>query len=438
MKFYPKFLSKLVLPIAERVLNYQFISTLNFWKEIEKLDLEMIKSFQQKELEKLLFHAVKTVPGYSNLSATSRLTDFPIATKSMYRKNEDIWISTSFKKEDLLIEKSSGSSGLQGKVYMSRKESMRSLAHQTYMWSWAGYQPGERLLQLGMTLNRGVIKSLKDLLFRTIYTQAFNLNKEEVYKNLSKFRRKNGNIYFGGYASGLYEYARLGQENGINDIHFRSVISWGDKMFNHYRKTIESQFKTKVFDTYGCTEGLMIAGQCEFGSYHILSPHVFLEILDDQGKEVNVGEIGNVVVTRLDAYAMPLIRYSLGDLAIKEAEEIKCKCGKPFPLLRKIIGRDTDLVQTPSGKKLIVHFFTGIMEHKTEIIQFRVVQEDTQCFILEYIPERDDLNVDEILLQIKLEMEQKADEKLNIKFRKVPQILPTPSGKPQIIISNLK
>jgi phenylacetate-CoA ligase len=289
-----------------------------------------------------------------------------------------------------------------------------------------------------MTLNRGLVKSFKDILFRTTYTQAFNLNKAEIQMNLLNFRKKNSNIYFGGYASGLYEYARLGQEMGINDVKFESVISWGDKMFNHYRKTIESQFKTKVFDTYGCTEGLMIAGQCHFGKYHILSPHIFLELLDENGNEVNVGEIGNVVVTRLDAFAMPLIRYRLGDLAIREAEDVKCECGKPFPILRLIVGRDTDLVRTPSGKNLIVHFFTGIMEHRTEIIQFQIVQEKADQFVLEYIPEREVLKLEDSLLEIHAEMEQKAGEKLNIVFKKVNQILPTPSGKPQIISTTLK
>jgi phenylacetate-CoA ligase len=160
--------------------------------------------------------------------------------------------------------------------------------------------------------------------------------------------------------------------------------------------------------------------------------------LDDHGNEVKDGEIGHVVVTRLDAFAMPLIRYRLGDLAIKETEDVKCECGKPFPILRLIVGRDTDLVETPTGKKLIVHFFTGIMEHRTEIIQFRIVQEQADQFVLEYIPESEVLKLEDTLLGILAEMEQKAGEKLNIVFKKVNQILPTPSGKPQIISTTLK
>jgi len=126
MKLYPNFLKKVILPIAEKLLNFPFISILNNWIHLEKFDSEQIKAYQQNQLNKLLLHAIKTVPGYSKLSVKSILQDFPVATKAMYRKNEDLWISSRFKKDDLLIEKSSGSSGVQGKVYMSHVESMRA------------------------------------------------------------------------------------------------------------------------------------------------------------------------------------------------------------------------------------------------------------------------------------------------------------------------
>ena len=66
----------------------------------------------------------------------------------------------------------------------------------------------------------------------------------------------------------------------------------------------------------------MIAGECREGSMHIMSPHVYIEILDDDGNRLPAGQLGKVVVTRLDAFAMPLVRYYLGDLAILAPPEI--------------------------------------------------------------------------------------------------------------------
>lgn len=437
MKAYPQVLQNILLPVAEKLLGTPYISVIREWQQLEKQDPQTIQTIQQKKLEEILTHAQRNVPGYQSLPSDAKLHDFPISTKAMYLKNEDLWIASGFKKEDLLIEKSSGSSGIQGKVYMSKAESMSEIAHQTFLWTWSGYQPGDMLLQLGMTPNRGIFKKIKDLLFRTNYTQAFDLNKEEVITNLHAVKGKDLNMFFGGYASGLYEYARITMAQNIKNVHFKAVISWGDKMFDHYRSLIESEFQCKVYDTYGTTEGFVIAGQCDHGSYHILTPHLYLEVLDDFGQEVAAGTWGHVVVTRLDAFAMPLIRYRLGDLAIKEDPNKTCACGRPFPMLRKIIGRDTDVVRTPAGKALIVHFFTGIFEHIEEIRQFQVVQNKVDCLTIKYISELKDELIGEVLQNAKRTMDEKAGETLHVYFERVEEIKSSPSGKPQIILSQI-
>jgi len=164
---------------------------------------------------------------------------------------------------------------------------------------------------------------------------------------------------------------------------------------------------------------------------HLLTPQTYIEILDKDGNEVKAGEIGYVVATRLDAFSFPLIRFYLGDLAIKKNENEKCNCGKHFPMLEKVIGRDTDIVHTPSGKALIVHFFTGIMEHFGQIKQFKVVQRNKNEIEIEYIP---DENFELALLEkISETMFGKANERFNIKYLKVNTIAATASGKPQII-----
>jgi phenylacetate-CoA ligase len=106
-------------------------------------------------------------------------------------------------------------------------------------------------------------------------------------------------------------------------------------------------------------------------------------------------------------------------------------------MLRKIVGRDTDIVKTRSGRMLIVHFFTGILEHFPAIKQFRIVQKNIDGFILEYIPEPDLFEM-KILEDVQEIIESKINEKVKIEFLKVDEIKPTASGKPQIIKSLLK
>ena len=100
-------------------------------------------------------------------------------------------------------------------------------------------------------------------------------------------------------------------------------------------------------------------------------------------------------------------------------------------MLEKVIGRDTDIVHTPSGKALIVHFFTGIMEHFEQIKQFKVVQRNKSEIEIEYIPD-ENFELD-ILDQISETMYGKANERFTIRYIEVNSIAATASGKPQII-----
>lgn len=431
-------LEKLILPSGDFILGTNFISELRRWRKVQWEDYNSINNRQLSRLSALLTHSLANVEYYKNLNVAYNpdpaqfLKKFPLLTKEIIKNQGDKLIANGFKKEKLIKESSSGSSGIQSTVYLTKHEVSKTQAAQILLWEWSGFTPGWPMLQLGMTPQRGFVKKLKDYFFRVDYQQAFNISRSEVQHAL--LRTCNKNYIFGGYASGLYGYALIAEQLAI-DCSFKAVISWGDKMFPHYRTKIENLFKTRVFDIYGTTEGFVIAGQCPAGSYHILSPHVYLELLDEKGNEVGPGQLGYVVVTRLDAYAMPLIRFYLGDIAVKEDENFRCTCGRHLPVLRQIIGRDTDIVRTSSGKLLIVHFFTGIFEHVPQIRQFRIVQKEFDRIIVEYIPEPDCSEL--ILNRLRETIQNKLEEKIIVDFVKVTNIPNTPSGKPQIIKSEL-
>ncbi|MBN2105744.1 phenylacetate--CoA ligase family protein [bacterium] len=375
------------------------------------------------------------IPYYQQKVKTQNpsVTDIPFVDKSILL-NTGLSAFMDSSRKIYFTDYTSGSSGIQGKFHSDRAAYSIAVAIQMLWWQWAGYEYGNPLLQLGMTTKRGLKKKLKDIFFHVNYQQAFHIEKDRVVDTLIHLRRKKAH-FFMGYASALYEYARIAKEAGIDDIKLKSVVSWGDKMFPHYRRIIEKQFHTEVFDTYGANENTMIAAECEYHNYHIMTPHIYLELLDNQGNEVKPGQIGHVVVTRLDNYLMPLIRYQIGDLAVKADPEKKCPCGRGFPLLEKIIGRDTDIVYTKGGKSLIVHFFTGIFEYVEQIRQFQVIQHSLEDIEIRFIPSEN--FSDHILESIQQDMYKKANERFPVRFTITDSILPTPSGKPQIVISHL-
>jgi phenylacetate-CoA ligase len=439
-------LENVVFRSGDAILQTSFVPALKRWREVSTYDERSLAALQRKNLKALLLYLSESNRYYRNLlpdastvlngDPAAVLKSLPILDKEIIRNNLDDLVSDPFVKNrhKLILEKSSGSSGVQGSVYMSRAEAYNVSAAQTHLWEWAGYRLGRELLQLGMTTDRGLIKSLKDHFSNTTYKPAFQIDGEDVKRTLGQFENR-GDAFFGGYASGLYSYATIAEQSGLK-TKFRSVISWGDKMFPHYRKKIERTFDTRVFDTYGCTEGMMIAGQCELGTYHVLSPHVYLELLDDDGHEVPPGHVGKVVVTRLDGRSFPLVRYKLGDLAARPERQEPCGCGRHYPQLAMVVGRDTDIVVTPKGNPLIVHFFTGIFEHEQDIKQFRIVQHENRDLLVEYVTDREDH--DPVLDRLRERMNHNSGEELPLTFKRVGSIPPTKSGKPQIVLSLLK
>jgi phenylacetate-CoA ligase len=436
MNLYNFFIERAIIPAFDAVSGSALKRQLDEWRMTQWLPTNELEALQRDRLARLLQFASERVPFYRDLGLTvgadpyEALRAFPIIRKPMLKTNVDRLVLGDRNK--LIKEASSGSSGVQSVVYSDKKAESNYRAIQLVWWGWAGYRIGDPIIQTGMTLHRGLIKGVKDRLFRTKYVSAFTLQPEEVLEHLRELRRQPRKHLLG-YASSLYVFAKVARDYGVDDVRFDSVISWGDKMFPHYRTLIEKQFATRVFDTYACSEGFMIAAQCPEMSYHVTTPQVYLELLDDRDRPVAPGELGNVVVTRLDNYNMPLIRFYLGDLAIAEPPAKRCACGRSLPLLARVVGRDTDIVRTRSGKHMIVHFFTAIMEHVPEVRQFRVIQRSLDEIELEYIAETD--FEPGVLDRIRDKIHEKLGEPMPVAFKRVESIPPTASGKPQIIQS---
>lgn len=434
---YNRLVEWLVLPVGDAVLRTEFMSELRRWRKLQHLSPEAVKKLQTESLLTVLGHASANVPFYSNLDADlgqpgganafEWLSRFPVTTKKELREHgSDLCVPGS---KGLIRNASSGSTGFQSVVWASRREMSRSMAIQTLWWEWAGYRLGDRLLQTGITPDRGITKKLKDIALRTKYVDAFGLlddEMEEILRSVPRDRRS----CFGGYASSLDGFARVSIEAGIN-CEFGAVFSWGDKLFDGYRSRIRTGLGCDPLDTYGTTEGFMIASQRQPGGvYHVMSPHVVVELLDDCWLPVVPGEMGRVVVTRLDGFSMPLIRFSLGDLAQAPERRVTEDQAPGFEQLERIIGRETDVIRTPLGRTLTVHTFTGVMEHFDRIEQF-TVEPTGEGLEISYIA-RDGVD-SEYLARVEQALAAAVGELIPIKWKRVHEIHPTNSGKPQII-----
>lgn len=425
-----------VLPGGDLIEGGNFVSKVRRFRAEQWLAARDLNRLQNERLASVLAFARGRCRFYKDLDIdvrepASAIRQFPVTTKRTLSGNLADLLTQP--KRKLISQNSSGSSGVQSTIYVDRDGRASQRAMQMLWFEWSGYRAGDSVLQTGMTPKRGAVKFAKDAFLRTKYIPAFNLDNERIEEILLDLRRSPRQFLFG-YASSLFLLARTALELNIHGIDFKGCVSWGDKLFPHYRKAIEEAFDCRTLDTYGCTEGAMIAAQCPFGSYHLSLNQCFVEILDKDDRPVPRGEMGRVVVTRLDNFAMPLIRYDLGDLAILEPEDsFDCECGRSSPRLRMVVGRNTDIVTTRTGKQMIVHFFTGIFEHFPEIRQFSVIQRTLDEIEVEYI--KGPGWSDELTKRIEKIIHGHLKEPFPVKWRNVAEISPTASGKPQIVRS---
>jgi len=150
------------------------------------------------------------------------------------------------------------------------------------------------------------------------------------------------------YPSIVRELARRSLETG-SGLRLRDVRTFGELLAPETRELCRRAWNVAVTDAYSAEELGYLALQCPLlEHYHVQSEGVLVEVLDQHGRPCAPGEVGRVVVTGLHNFAMPLVRYELGDFA--EVGE-PCACGRGLPVLRRIAGRVRNMLVTSSGER---------------------------------------------------------------------------------------
>jgi len=179
---------------------------------------------------------------------------------------------------------------------------------------------------------------------------------------------------------------------------------WSENM----RKTIEDMLEIKAYDSYGLSEmfgpGIAFECQCQ-DSMHIWDDHFLVEVLDENGEQVSVGEKGELVLTSLTKEGLINIRYKTGD--ITRLLEPECECGRCTTRISRMIGRADDMI-----------IVRGINVFPTQVQDvISKIPEVTNQF--QIVLTRNSKNLDEMTVQVELEKDAFTDDIL--KLEKVQQ-----------------
>jgi phenylacetate-CoA ligase len=422
----------LVLHLGDWATGGHFMQQLSFARKITKGAPEFLKRHQLSQIKVLLRFVSSQIPFYKDSLNDKALNDFqnieclPLMDKVLVQNNLNELINPNEKQKTYKLL-TSGSSGTRGFVFVNKRELSTNRALQMLWWEWAGYSIGDRVLQLGFDKQRSLTKRIKDFLLRTDYYFAKELTEEKILKTLRRYQSKQSVVFFG-YAAYLNWFAEVALKHQISNVHFKTIISCGDKLFPHYRENILRAFGNQVFDTYGASEGFLLAAQRSCGKMHTYPQHLLIEILDDYGKPVSTGTLGHVYVTCLTTFTMPLIRYKLGDMAAIGDFET-CSCGISTPVISQLIGRDTDVIKGLNGGVFTVQDLVYALKNVSNLEGYQLLWQESFEFTLEYWPARVALN-DMRLLKEFLEEKLQTEIKITYKPVQAPRIF---GGKVQLI-----
>lgn len=176
------------------------------------------------------------------------------------------------------------------------------------------------------------------------------------------------------HPSNLYALAQRALERGIRPNRLREVRTFGEMLRPDLRVLCQRAWGSGLTDMYSAEEVGYIALQCPQGEhYHVQAENLLVEILDQQGNPCGPGEVGSVVVTTLHNFAMPLIRYRLRDFAEVGAT---CDCGRGLPVLKRIVGRQRNMLTLPDGRRHWPSFPGAAWTQAAPVRQFQLVQHD--------------------------------------------------------------
>lgn len=447
---YHKLVRNVLFPLSDLISGTSVTSKLRAVEQSQWLSRDELIHQRNEKLRALVLHAYKHVPFYrerfsqiglhpGDINSTEDLRYIPILQRQDVKRGfPDDLLTAGSEPKGLLLLRSSGSTGSPVQVYSDKVADSWDWACKFRGWTWSGYEIGDPFVRLWGNLevigrSRGKLEQLRWLALRQLFLPAFELDEtaaREYVRRINRFRP----VILRGYTSAVVVLARVLAESGGLDHRLKGVIVSGEKCFDSDRTLIEEQFGCPVFDDYGGIEVRSIGHECEAHvGLHISAENVIVEFVENRGDPVPAGELGDIVVTVLNRFSMPLIRYRIGDVG--RALSGSCPCGRALPLMDHVEGRIPDMIYTPSGKHTSMHFFTILFEFTDGVDQFQVVKQGKDKLVIRIVP--NPKFSEEEKNHILMRTQDYVGPEMQCIVEEVEQIPHSPSGKRQFVLQEV-
>jgi len=292
----------------------------------------------------------------------------------------------------------SGTSGVPIRVLQTNVVNIWWLAFLLRDAEWGGVDPRGRLAAIRATaksgdelqrLMQGVANprwsKLLDSVIETGDAHVMDVHQDP--RRQIEWLRRVEPAYLLSYPSNLEFLAGLIAEQGERLPSLRVIQTIAETLGDDVQARIEAAFGVPVKNTYSCFEAGYLASPCPAGhGLHVHAENAIVEVLDADGHPCLPGQTGRVVITTLQNFLQPFIRYDVMDDAEVGADP--CPCGRGLPLLRRVLGKRRPVLQLAGGRvKNLAGLAIG-MRKIGGFHQFQIVQRAIDAFTIRCVPDR--------------------------------------------------
>ena len=403
---------------------------------------EDIMRLQTKRVKALLAHAFENVPFYnesfksvgfhpSHFRTLDDLCKLPVLRKSDVRGNVCGLRARNVSEGNVKAWFTSGTTAAPIKLFRDQVDVGWGVAAELRGFGWAGYDIGDKLALIwNVRPNRA--RSLKfkigNKLRRCKFLNISGLS-EKSFRSFAAELHHFQPDFIRGHAGAVNLFASFLLGHGKFSIHPKAVFTSCETLLPHYRKTIEAAFECKVYDYYGSVEVSHVGAQCGCGeAFHVTDENVLVEVVKD-GECASNDEKGKVLFTNLHGYAMPFIRYDVGDFGRVIGDD--CCCGRKLSML-EVLGRTNEYFVNRDGSFVFLKDFQRFFKD-VPITDFEVVQSSLDEIIVRIVPKADFSSWHSHFIVRNLKYVGSAKIKLEL----VDSISPQMSGKIRHVVSKV-
>ena len=442
---------RVVYPLQERALKRPTFEYLENLERSQWLPRAALEELQCDKLQNLLRIALEHCPWHAQRLRECGLADtlergglqlsdlqgLPTMTKRDAREN-----GTAMRWQGVpgggFPYSTGGSSGEPLIFHFGRWRQASDAAGRMRARGWWGVGVGDREVYLwGAPIELSKtdrVRTLRDRLLNQLVLNAFDMSARTMDEYIAAIGAYRPQCIYG-YASSIALLAAhaVGRRASLRSPELRVVCTTGEPLYPHQRQLIADVFGVPVANEFGSRDIGFTAHETPASEMLLMSESIILEVLDEEGRPVGSGEMGEAVMTGLCSDAQPFIRYRTGDMVRLDTQPPSC--GRGLHRISEIGGRSTDFIVRSDGSIMHALAVIYVVRDTEGVAQFKVIQNTTSDLEVVYVA--DSRWSDATEARIAAGMRKRLGENCRIALRKVDAIAAEASGKHRYVVSHV-